>query len=173
MNICVFCSAMELDKKYTEPAINFAAELARHGHTLVWGGSKKGLMGAIADAAKSAGGQLVGISVDRFRGVQYPNTDEMFETKNLGERKAMMLERADVLVVMVGGLGTLDEATDVIELRKHGAHSKPIIVLNTDNFYEGLRIQLQKMQDDGFLPVPFTDLVYFADTPEAAIAAIK
>ena len=84
-----------------------------------------------------------------------------------------MLLRSDAVVVLVGGIGTLDELTEVIELKKQGKHNKPIIVLNTENFYAGLKTQLQKMEDDGFTPRPINELVYFADQPEEAIAHLK
>lgn len=94
----------------------------------------------------------------------------MVFTKDLGERKAMLLERSDALVVMVGGLGTLDEATEILELRKHGRHTKRVVLLDTAGFYDGLVTQLRRMEHDGFLPVPLDDLVYVTDDPAAALA---
>jgi predicted Rossmann-fold nucleotide-binding protein len=93
----------------------------------------------------------------------------MVVAKDLPERKATMFARADAIVMLVGGLGTLDEATEVLELKKHKVHNKPVVILNTENFYEGLKLQLQKMQSDGFITRPLEDFVYFADTPEEAI----
>jgi uncharacterized protein (TIGR00730 family) len=97
----------------------------------------------------------------------------MVITKDLAERKAMLLARADAVVVMAGGLGTLDEATEILELRKHGLHDKPIVFLNTAGFYDGLAVQLQRMEDDGFLPVTVAELVSFADEPAAALARLE
>jgi hypothetical protein len=160
---------MELEEKYTKPALHLVEKVAKAGHTIVWGGSKKGLMHQVADTARNFGGKLVGISMERFRDVAYHDADELVIVKSLGERKFMLLDRSDAVVVLVGGIGTLDEATEVLELRKHGAHSKPIIFLNTDNFYEGLHMQLQRMQNDGFLPTDFKGLAHFANTPEEAM----
>ncbi len=75
-------------------------------------------------------------------------------TKDLAARKALLLARADAIVVLAGGPGTLDEATEVLELRKHGLHDKPVVLLNTAGFYDGLIIQLRRMDEEGFLPVP-------------------
>ncbi len=80
----------------------------------------------------------------------------MVITADLAERKATLLARSDALVVMAGGLGTLDEATDILELRKHGRHDKPVVLLNTAGFYDGLVIQLRRMEQDGFLPCRWT-----------------
>ena len=93
--------------------------------------------------------------------------------KTLGERKSTMLLKGDAVVALVGGIGTLDELTEIIELRKQGHHKKPIVILNTENFYEGLKVQLQKMKDDGFIPNRLDKLVYFANTPEEAINYIN
>lgn len=169
MNVCFFCSAMDLEEKYTKPALELVEMVAKAGHTLVWGGSKKGLMQQIADTARAVGGKVVGVSMERFRDVAYHEADELVIAKSLGERKFMLLDRSEAVVVLVGGIGTLDEATEVLELRKHGAHAKPIIFLNTDNFYEGLHTQLQRMQNDGFLPTDFRGLAYFATTPREAM----
>ncbi len=162
MNITVFCSANELDERYTKPAREFARLLGAHGHTLVWGGSNAGLMGVVADEVKAAGGRLVGINVGMLSHRTYEGADELVMTSDLAERKGLLLGRADAVVVLVGGLGTLDEVTEVVELKKHGLHIKPIVLLDTDGFFEGLRMQLVRMEVDGFLPLALDSLVRFA-----------
>jgi uncharacterized protein (TIGR00730 family) len=172
-NIAVFCSANELEEKYTSPAKQFAQLIATNGYNLVWGGSDKGLMKVIADGVQAGGGKLCGISMELLKASARANADEMIFAKDLGERKKLMLEKSDAIVVLVGGIGTLDEITEILELKKHGVHNKPIVVLNTENFYEGLKVQMQKMKDDGFITKPIEDLIYFADKPEEVIAFIQ
>ncbi|MDQ2637375.1 MAG: LOG family protein, partial [Actinomycetota bacterium] len=72
-----------------------------------------------------------------------------------------------------GGLGTLDEATDILERRKHGLHRKPVVLLNTEGFYDGLTVQLRRMADDGFLPAPLDDLVFVTDDGAQALAHLQ
>lgn len=174
MHICVFLSAADLDRRYTEAATALGREIAAGGHTLVWGGSDVGLMRVLADAVHDAGGRLLGISVEflerKARVVQPP--DQIVVSKDLAERKALLLARSDAIVVMVGGTGTLDEATEIIELRKHALHEKPVVFLNTDGFYDGLRQQFARMDAEGFLPVRLERLVAFVDRPEQVLPAI-
>ena len=173
MRICVFLSAADLTERYTGPAREFAELLGRGGHTLVWGGSDTGLMKVVADGVREAGGQLVGVSVEFLRDRARSDADEMTIAGDLAERKALMLSRSDAIVVMVGGLGTLDEATEILELKKHGLHRKPVVLLNTAGFYDGLTQQLERMEAEGFLPIPMSDLVFPADTPAAALAYLE
>jgi len=74
---------------------------------------------------------------------------------------------------MAGGLGTLDEATDILEQKKHRLHAKPVVLLNTAGFYDGLTLQPRRMQDDGFLPVPYTELVFVTDDGVCALAHLE
>jgi len=170
MNICVFLSAADLDGRYTLPAREFAELIGKGGHTLVWGGSDTGLMKVVADGVRETGGRLVGISVVFLRAWARKDADEMVLAKDLASRKALMLARSDAVVVMAGGLGTLDEATEILELRKHRLHDKPVVLLNTAGFYDGLALQLQRMEADGFLPVPLVELVFLADDGASALA---
>jgi uncharacterized protein (TIGR00730 family) len=173
LHICVFCSAAELGAVYTEPAREFAELIGSRGHTLVWGGSDVGLMKVVADGAHSTGGRLVGVSVDFLQSKARADADEMVVTANLAERKAQLLERADAFVIMVGGTGTLDEATDILELKKHGLHAKPVVLLNTAGYYDGLRQQLARMEAEGFLPLPLSELVAFADDGQEAMRLLE
>jgi uncharacterized protein (TIGR00730 family) len=173
MKICVFLSAADLDERYTRPAREFAEAIGKGGHTLVWGGSNTGLMKVVADGVHETGGRLVGVSVELFRNVARVDADEMEFAKDLAERKALLIAASDAVVVMVGGLGTLDEATEILELRKHKLHVKPVVLLNTAAFYDGLTIQLRRMDADGFLPVPLAELVYFADEGADALAHLE
>lgn len=173
MNICIFCSASDVDEQYTNAARKFAALVARGGHTLVWGGSNKGTMKVIADTAQDAGGRIVGISVKFLEEFVRPNADEMVITKDLSERKAALIKRSDAIVVLPGGIGTLDEITEALELKKHHQHEKAIVFLNTNHFYEGLKLQLERMQADGFLTRPLGEFTHFADTPEDAMRYIE
>jgi uncharacterized protein (TIGR00730 family) len=167
--ITVFCSASELEEKYVKPGKEFGRLLAEHGYTLVWGGSDRGLMKVVASSAQDAGGDVVGISVEHFKQFARKNATEMVVTKDNSERKRVMIERSDAIAILIGGVGTLDEATDIIALKKIDLYTKPVVIINTNNFYEGLKVQLQKMRDDGFISKPLDEILYFADTPEEAI----
>jgi uncharacterized protein (TIGR00730 family) len=173
MRICVFLSAADLDERYTGPARDFAERLGKGGHTLVWGGSDVGLMKVLADGVRDSGGRLVGVSVGFLSASVRAEADEMVVAADLAERKKLLLEKADAVVVMVGGTGTLDEATEILELKKHGHTAKPIVLLNTAGFYDGLKQQFQRMEDEGFLPVPLASLVRFADEPAEALAYLE
>jgi len=173
MRICVFLSAADLDERYTTPAREFAELIGKGGHTLVWGGSDVGLMKVVADGVEEAGGRLLGVSVEFLADRARPRADEMIVARDLAERKALLLENADAVVVMVGGTGTLDEATEILELKKHGHTDKPVVLLNTAGFYDGLKEQFRRMDDEGFLPLPLTDLVFFAEEPVGALAYLE
>ena len=173
MKICVFLSAADLDERYTGPAREFARLVGAGGHTLVWGGSDTGLMKVVADAVRESGGRLVGVSVEFLREWARQDADEMMIAKDLAERKALLLTGSDAVVVMAGGLGTLDEATEVLEQRKHGLHDKPVVLLNTAGFYDGLILQLRRMDEEGFLPVPLSGLVFVADEGAGAVAHLE
>ncbi|MFC4030714.1 TIGR00730 family Rossman fold protein [Streptomyces polygonati] len=169
MNIGVFLSAAELTEQYTVPVREFGKLIGEGGHTLVWGGSDVGLMKVVADGAQEAGGRLVGISVEFLHHLARPSADEMVIARDLAHRKAELLLRSDAIVVMVGGTGTLDEATEILELKKHGLHSKPVVLLNTAGFYDGLKQQFRRMDAEGFLPLPLSELVFFAEDGRAAL----
>src|SRR3989338_122051 len=173
MNICVFCSGQEVDEKYREAAEELGKQMGSRGHTLIWGGSNGGLMRTVADAVQSAGGKIVGISVEFVRAKAREKADEMVYATDLPERKRLLRERSDAIVVLPGGTGTLDEITEVLELKKHGFYKKPIVFLNTDNFYEGLLIQLEKMESEDFLARPLKELALFAKTPREVIKRLE
>ncbi|MFJ3338577.1 TIGR00730 family Rossman fold protein [Streptomyces sp. NPDC086766] len=173
MNICVFLSAADLDDRYTRPARDFARLIGKGGHTLVWGGSDSGLMKVVADGVHEAGGRLVGVSVDFLSAKARPGVDDMVIARDLAERKRLLLARADAVVIMVGGTGTLDEATEILELKKHGRTEKPVVLLNTAGFYDGLQEQFRRMEEEGFLPRPLAELVHFAQEPASAMAYLE
>ncbi|MFI5978752.1 TIGR00730 family Rossman fold protein [Streptomyces sp. NPDC051452] len=173
MNICVFLSAADLDERYTRPAREFGELVGKAGHTLVWGGSDSGLMKVVADGVQEAGGRLLGVSVEFLANKARPGADEMVIAADLGERKKLLLEKADAVVIMVGGTGTLDEATEILELKKHGRTTKPVVLLNTAGFYDGLEEQFRRMEAEGFLPRPLSELVTFAAKPAAALAHLE
>ncbi|MGH3697801.1 MAG: TIGR00730 family Rossman fold protein [Pseudonocardiaceae bacterium] len=172
MNVCVFCSASDVGEPFESAARDFAAGLGREGHSLVWGGSDTGLMHVLASTAQQCGARIIGVSVEFLRHKIKQDADEMIVALNLPERKKILLERSDALIIMVGGVGTLDEATEMLELKKHRHHDKPIIFLNTDGFYDGLRVQLEKMGSLGFLPRPLAELAFFASTADDALLCL-
>lgn len=172
LSICVICSAENLTATYTKPAREFAKRIAECGHTLIWGGSNVGLMEVVATTAQLNGAKIIGVSVEYLKHKARKNADEMIIAKTLDERKQIMFGRADVIVMLVGGIGTLDEATELLEHKKHGHHTKPIFVLNTNHFYEGLKLQLKQMEDSGFIPMPLDSLITFAESPTEIVKLI-
>ena len=171
--IGVFCSANELPEKYTDPARELARLMVENGYHLVWGGSDTGLMNVIASSVKESGGKIIGVTVPHLRNVAREEADEMIFADDLNHRKDLMLEKSDAIVVLVGGVGTIDEVTHMLELKKQKLHFKPIVVLNTDNFYAGLRQQLELMHSEGFIKRDLAEMIYFADSPQEVLNYIN
>jgi uncharacterized protein (TIGR00730 family) len=141
LSVCVYCGASDrVDPKYADTARQLGAELARRQWTLVWGGSKTGLMGAVARGAKDGGGRIVGILPEFIRQweVAFKGADEMMVVSTMAERKLLLQARSDVFVVLPGGIGTLDEIGDTLDLKNLSQHHKPIILLNQDGYYDTL-----------------------------------
>ncbi len=172
-NILVFCSANDLEEKYTKSAEEFAKLIPKNGYGLIWGGSDTGIMKLMASTVQKHGGRIVGVSMELLKHKARKNADEMIVAKDLSERQRVMLDRSDAVVALPGGIGTLNEVTAVLEIKKHRTHNKPIIALNTENFYEGLKIQMKEMEDKGFLPMSLQELINFSDTPGEVIEYIN
>lgn len=123
-------------------------------------------MKIVADEVQQHGGKLISVTMPLVQKSVRLNSDEIICAQDLSERKKIIAEKANVIVVLVGGIGTLDEVTELLEFKKHGVYNQPIIFLNTANFYDGLKKQLEKMEAEGFLPRKLGELVHFAATPE-------
>jgi len=140
-SICVFCGArFGSDPRARELAANLGELLAREGVTLVYGGGGVGLMGVMANAALAAGGNVVGV-IPRFllkREAGHPALTQTLVVETMHERKLEMFERSDAIVVLPGGIGTLEEVIELLSWRRLDLHAKPIVFYNPDGFWDGL-----------------------------------
>ncbi|HEY9230341.1 MAG TPA: TIGR00730 family Rossman fold protein [Gemmatimonadaceae bacterium] len=153
-SICVFCgSANGVAEQFVTAARTFAHECVRRGIRLVYGGASVGLMGALADAALEAGGEVIGVMpralVDRE--IAHRSLTTLHIVESMHARKALMAQLADAFVALPGGLGTLEELFEVWTWRQLGIHAKPCGVLNVAEFYTPLISFLDHARDEGFV----------------------
>ena len=140
-SVTVYCSSStEIAPAYFRAGAEFGASVARAGWTLVYGGNRIGLMGAVADAARAAGGKVVGITPQLMldHGIGDDRCDELVVTAGMRERKALLEQRGDAFVALPGGLGTFEELFEVLVGRLLGYHDKPIVLLNVAGYYDRL-----------------------------------
>lgn len=152
--VCVFCaSSSHLDPAFLDLATSAGRELAARGHTLVSGGGRVGMMGAVAVAARSGGAHTVGVIPQSLVDLEVADTsaDELHITADMGARKNVMIERSDAFLAMPGGLGTLDELFEVWTTATLDLHRKPIVMLDPDGFYDGLLRWLDELADAAFV----------------------
>ncbi len=166
----MFCSALDVGTIYQDAAESFGKLLASYGYGVVWGGSNTGLMKTLADSVESNGGTLCGVSVEVLKDVARKGAHEMIIASDLNERKKLMREKADAFVALVGGTGTLDELSELIEQKILGYHNKPIVIVNTNKFYQGLLSQYETMKREGFLKEDLKEVLAVVDSPQDAIA---
>ena len=153
MNIAVYCGSVSGNKEqFREGARALGIWIGEHGHTLVYGGAKGGLMGTIADAVLEHGGTVTGVlpAVESIQKRCHPGLTAYIETKDMAERKAKMIELSDAYVALPGGPGTLDEITDVISLARLGIEDKPCVLFDIDGFYQPLKTVFDQMLEVGF-----------------------
>ena len=170
MKICVFgASSRDLEQGYFDEAFALGAELARRGHTIVFGGGASGLMGAAARGAKSQGGRLIGIAPKFFDepGILDKDCDEMIFTETMSERKKAMEDMSEAFITLPGGIGTFEEFFEALTLKQLGRHAKAMAVLNTLGYYDALEAMVQRAVDERFLTADGKDLyAMFTDVGE-------
>jgi uncharacterized protein (TIGR00730 family) len=165
-SVCVFCGArFGADPATRELAANLGELLARERITLVYGGGGVGLMGVMANAALGAGGSVVGI-IPSFllkREAGHPALTQTVVVDTMHERKLEMFERSEAIIVLPGGLGTLEEFFEVLSWRTLGLHTKPIVIVDHGGYWKPLAALLRSCVDGGFADRSHLDLVAFID----------
>lgn len=153
-NIGVFCGSRSgVRPVYVETARSLGAELARRGIGLVYGAGGDGVMGAVAGAAREAGGRVTGVIPHDLYERERPDltTGEVHVARDMHERKALMYRLSDGFAVLPGGFGTLDELMEVATWNQLGFHSKPVVLINCDGYYDPLIDLLDHMVGQGFI----------------------
>jgi uncharacterized protein (TIGR00730 family) len=174
-SVCLFCGSSDLsDPAYTEAARAFGRLTAAAGWRLVYGGGGVGLMGASARAAHEAGGRVLGVMPGFLRSRERLFDEvETLIVPSMHERKTIMYDQSDAFVVAPGGVGTLEEVIEVLSWKRLDLHSKPVIFLNLNGFWEPLLAVMEHSIAEKMTPASFRQAWVVCDTVEAAIAAMQ
>jgi uncharacterized protein (TIGR00730 family) len=176
MNVCVFASSSDaVDRVYRDAAADLGRRLGQAGHGFLFGGGEVGLMGEAARAAKEAGARVTGVILDFMKaaGVSYAGCDALHVTATMAERKSLLEGMADAYVALPGGFGTLDELAQVITLAQLGLAEKPIALLNTAGFYDGLAGFFDQLFERRFAKAASAGLYRIVATPVEALAYLE
>jgi uncharacterized protein (TIGR00730 family) len=172
MTVCVFAASSSMvDKKYSLDAAELGSLFAKSKINVIFGGGGIGLMGVMADAVLENGGSITGVipSFMSEEGWGHPQVSDMIVTTDMSERKKNMLARADAVVALPGGIGTLEELTEAITLKQLGLFKGPIVILNTLNFYKSFLEFLEHMISGYFLRHEHKGMWQIASTPGEVI----
>jgi uncharacterized protein (TIGR00730 family) len=153
-SICIYCgSANQASKKFFLAAHRMGETLAHEGLTLVYGGGRTGLMGALADSVLDHNGQVIGVIVESMNTPELAHTrlTHLEVTATIHQRKARMYALADGYIALPGGYGTLDELFETLTWAQIGEHQKPVGLLNVDGYYDSLLAMLDRAVDEKFL----------------------
>lgn len=152
-SICLFCgSSAGVDPIYRDIAARFGALVAGRGARLVFGGGRVGLMGVAADAALAAGGEVVGVIPEHLqrRELGHNGLNKLHIVDTMHTRKNLMFELSDAVAVLPGGIGTMDEAFEVITWRHLGLHDKPILFVDETGYWAPFRALIDGIIEGGF-----------------------
>ncbi|MBD8892795.1 TIGR00730 family Rossman fold protein [Roseibium litorale] len=161
-SVCVYCgSSFGTDAAYEAAATRLGQLIAGEGLRLVYGGGAVGLMGTVAGSAKEAGGEVTGI-IPHFleeREKMLEGIDELIVTRDMHERKQLMFQKADAFIALPGGIGTLEEAVEMMTWAQLGQHRKPVVLADVNGFWSPLLELLDHMRSQGFIR-PETEVPY-------------
>ncbi|MEA2255875.1 MAG: hypothetical protein QOG35_1920 [Solirubrobacteraceae bacterium] len=174
-SICVFCgSNAGTDPAYLAAAEEVGAGLAQRGIRVVYGGGRVGLMGAVADAARAAGGEVIGVIPKQIFDLEIGHTgiDDLRVVGSMHERKALMAELADAFIALPGGIGTLEELFEVFTWAQLGLHAKPLGLLDVVGYYEPLAAFLDHSVEQGFLRPETRAILSVSDAFDELLGAL-
>ena len=173
--VAVFCgSAFGNNPAFRAEATALGVAIAQAGLGLVYGGACRGLMGAVADAALAAGGEVIGVLPDALSGreIAHNGLTSLELVPTMHERKARIHELSDAILALPGGYGTLDELLEAITWAQIGLHTKPCVLINTLNYWNGLLVFLDTAVAAGFIEAKNRALVRVAANAAEAIAMV-
>ncbi len=174
--ICIFAGSSVGNRKiYSDTAKDLATSIIDHGYKIVFGGGNVGLMGILADAALTAGGHITGIITEQLNEVEVGHTglSELVIVQSMHERKKEMAERSHAVICMPGGVGTWEEFFESLTWNQLGLQSKPIILLNLDDYYALLSEFVEHAVEEGFLPRSTANELIFVDSISEAMEQLK
>jgi len=168
--ICVFCGAREGNSPdYVKLAQKLGQDIAKRGHSLVYGGGGLGLMGAVARVAHENGAQVTGIIPHFLKDAEKLLADiDHVHVETMHERKIAMFEQADAFVVLPGGIGTLEEAIEVLSWLRLNLHLKPVVFLSDTGYWDSLLATLHHVVDEDFASTSMRDDILSAQSVEEA-----
>jgi len=153
-HICIYCGSRKGNyPKYPEVAMEAGREIARRNWGIVYGGGRVGIMGEVANAALTEGGDVIGVIPTQLKEkeVAHKGLTDLHETQDMHTRKALMESLSDAFLVLPGGFGTLDEFFEILTWRQLGIHNKPIFIINTDGYFDGLLQFTEKAVSHDFI----------------------
>ena len=174
--ICVFCaSSSTLEQRWLDLATRTGHELAARGHTLVSGGGRVGMMGAVAAGAREGGAYTLGVIPQSLVDLEVADTaaDELIVTEDMGARKNLMIDKSDAFITLPGGLGTLDELFEVWTTATLDLHRKPIVLIDPDDFYAGMLTWLGTLAESRFVRRTALELVTVVGSVSAALDTLE
>lgn len=169
MNITVYLGANEGNDPFLKETVReLGAWIGTNGNTLVYGGSKSGLMGELAESVLQAGGKVIGVEPQFFidAGFVYDEITELITTKDMSERKAKMIELGDVFIAFPGGTGTLEEITEVMSKVSLKHMDAPCILYNLNGYYDSMKQLLEHMIEMDLSSAEKQEGIYFAEDLE-------
>ena len=174
--ICIYCaSSPKVDKTYFQAVEKLAKILVAHDIEVVYGGGAIGLMGQLADTIIENDGKIIGVMPHFMNDIEWAHkgVKHFIFTETMAQRKEKLIENIDGLIALPGGSGTLEELFEVISLKRLGLFTKPILILNTNNYYEPLKLMLDRCVEENFMAEKHLDIWTFIDEPEQAMEAFK
>jgi len=176
MNICVFSSSSNaLDEIYYREAENLGKLMGSRGHSLINGGANVGLMETVTLAAKNAGSRTIGVIPELMKGKNLVSNHahQVEITADMADRKARMRELSEAFIALPGGFGTLEEILEVITLKQLDYHRRPIVFINTNDFFRYLFLQFEQAYSEHFSKPEYRKLYHIAPDSSEAITYIE
>jgi uncharacterized protein (TIGR00730 family) len=173
--LCVFCgSSVGVRPEYRQAAIQLGSQLASSRVTLVYGGARVGLMGALADSVLASGGEAIGVMPRALveKEIAHAGLTQLHIVDSMHQRKALMADLADAFVLLPGGFGSWEEFCEAVTWLQLGIHQKPCGVLNVDGYYDGLLSLISHAAVEGFLRASHREAVVVEDNPHSLLSRL-
>ena len=171
----MFCgSSQSVDDRYKKVATELGQEIGKRGVDLIYGGASIGLMGCVAHGVHQEKGKVIGILPEFFhtKDIGYLDADELIVTQDMRERKAKMDERSDAFIVLPGGIGTLEEAIEILSMRQLKLTDKPLVFINTVGFFDKFNETISSMIEKNFAKENIRTLFAMTSDPKTALEYI-